>query len=120
MLVGGWGLVIRRCADVHERGCFGGAYGHPPRAMPCHSGSLQNCLVPLIEMALKWNRRGRRGRRGSDSLLSAPRPKRERPWACVAHHQTQVDLTVSGECLRFSSVPRDLFPSNGEGQEGDG
>lgn len=63
MLVGGWGLVIRRCADVHEgsrldvheRGCFGGAYGHPPRAMPCHSGSLQNCLVPLIEMALKWN-----------------------------------------------------------------
>lgn len=39
---------------------------------------------------------------------------------CVAHHQTQIDLTVSGESLRFSSVPRDLFPSNGEGEEEDG
>lgn len=103
-----------RGRDVLERVYFGEAYGHPPRAMPCHSGRCLGCSgLPrashrdATETELKRLRFAAVG--------SAPETEVR---ACVAHHQTQIDLTVSGESLRFSSVPRDLFPSNGEGQTG--
>lgn len=105
-----------RGRDVLERVYFGEAYGHPSRAMPCHSGRCLGCSgLPrashrdATETELKRLRFAAVG--------SAPETEVR---ACVAHHQTQINLTVSGESLRFSSVPRDLFPSNGEGQEEDG
>jgi hypothetical protein len=122
-VVGSWAIWCPGFAkDVRvemvwkPRRCFGGARDHPSRAKPCHSGSCSGLprasnsdVVRATEMELKSLRFAVVG--------SAPETKER---ARSTHHHVLMDLTVSGESLRFSSVPRDLFPSNGEGQEGDG